>query len=69
MNKYKRIIGTVTGLLFLLSLALMLITLVMSVPVWIVTGNVNILAWSMVFVLFSIGFGVMYTKIDTIDEQ
>lgn len=47
----------------------MLITLVISLPVWIVAGSLNILAWSIVFMLISIGFGVIYTIIDTTDDD
>ena len=64
MNKLVQVIVSFTGLLFLLSMFVMII-LVASIPVWVVTSKMTIFIWDIGLMLTTVLFGLLYTLLGT----
>ena len=65
MNKLLQVIISCTGLLFLLSMFVMIIILVASIPVWVVTSKMTIFIWDIGLMLTTVLFGFLYTLLGT----
>lgn len=65
MNKLLQVIVSFTGLLFLLSMFVMIIILVASIPVWVVTSKMTIFIWDIGLMLTTVLFGLLYTLLGT----
>ena len=65
MNKLLQVIISCTGLLFLLSMFVMIIILVASIPVWVVTSKMTIFIWDIGLMLTTVLFGLLYTLLGT----
>lgn len=65
MNKLLQVIVSFTGLLFLLSMFVMIIILVASIPVWVVTRKMTIFIWDIGLMLTTVLFGLLYTLLGT----
>lgn len=65
MNKLLQVIVSFTGILFLLSMFVMIIILVSSIPVWVVTSNMTIFMWDIGLMLTTVLFGLLYTLLGT----
>mgnify|MGYP000930575889 FL=1 len=65
MNKLLQVIVSFTGILFLLSMFVMIIILVASIPVWVVTSNMTIFMWDIGLMLTTVLFGLLYTLLGT----
>lgn len=65
MNKLLQVIVSFTGILFLLSMFVMIIILVASIPVWVVTSNMTIFMWDIGLMLITVLFGLLYTLLGT----
>lgn len=64
MNKLLQVIVSFTGLLFLLSMFVMII-LVASIPVWVVTSKMTIFIWDIGLMLTTVLYGLLYTLLGT----
>lgn len=65
MNKLLQVIVSFTGLLFLLSMFVMIIILVASIPVLVVTSKMTIFIWDIGLMLTTVLFGLLYTLLGT----
>lgn len=65
MNKLLQVIVSFTGLLFLLSMFVMIIILVAPIPVWVVTSKMTIFIWDIGLMLTTVLFGLLYTLLGT----
>ena len=65
MNKLLQVIVSFIGILFLLSMFVMIIILVASIPVWVVTSNMTIFMWDIGLILTTVLFGLLYTLLGT----
>lgn len=64
MNKLLQVIVSFIGILFLLSMFVIII-LVASIPVWVVTSNMTIFMWDIGLILTTVLFGLLYTLLGT----